>query len=193
MRDARVVRPRPVAGRPGPNDRSRGRARSSRSVAVAGTRPRPHRRRPSPVHRADQRDGIDSSESVSQRSPTSGASSSDFSVLLVSPHPRTVARCTALCKTPRRSDDSVRVGFVLLRSLEQRVEVVEGSRAVHEVGDVSRLLGVDARRDVDQTNALNEVERSCATINAVRPPSDIPTSGRGGVMSCSSARSTSRA
>jgi len=76
---------------------------------------------------------------------------------------------------------------VLLRSLEQRVEVVEGSRAVHEVGDVSRLLGVDARRDVDQDNALTRSERSCATSNAVRPPSDIPTSGRGGVMSCSSA------
>jgi hypothetical protein len=58
---------------------------------------------------------------------------------------------------PRRSDDSVRVGLCCFVRAEQRVEVVEGRRAVHEVGDVTRLVGVDARRDVDEDQRADEV------------------------------------
>jgi len=46
---------------------------------------------------------------------------------------------------------------VLNRSREQITKVVEGLGAVHEVGDVLGLVGVHARRDVNQHQGANEV------------------------------------
>ena len=60
------------------------------------------------------------------------------------------SRWTALCSTPRRSEDTDRVGIELDGPLEDLVEGGEALRAGQERGDVRALVVVDPGGDVDQ-------------------------------------------
>ncbi len=153
--------------------------------ATARTRPRRHRSTTEPVsHAANQRDRHHECRRVAPRGrPCGGASRAAGCRAAGGARPTSrrgagsrCAGCLGAATRPTSSDcaESVRSSSV--------VEVVEGRRPVDEVGDVAGLVGVHARRDVDQHRARPRGQCARRTGSELRPPSDIPTSGSGVVM-----------
>ena len=112
---------------------------------------------------------------------------------VVAPAPPTVGSSTALCRTPRRNDDSDRVGLNAMVRSRISSKVSKYSGPSMNCTMVDAFSWFTPGRHVDEAERRHEIGRASGERDRVRPPSDMPTTSRSCGASSRTAASTATA